>query len=276
MNAPREIDPAESALSYFSSELRRLRNGAGLSQKELAEQVFFAVSLIGMCETAIRVPSLEFVERCDQVLNGDGVLTRLWPLVNREAYPKNFRAFVDLEAAATEIHSYDPHIVDGLVQTEDYARAVLSRWHEGNDLDEKVAARIRRQDLLEGDKPPFLALMLDEVALRHPVGGPEVMRRQLARLIAISHRARVLVQVLPVNASIKADLGAHLTILSFAEGSPVALVECYGRSQLLGTAEDVTRCRVSYDRGAADALSPEASRDMIASLLEDPSPWTTT
>lgn len=274
MRPHREMDPAESVLSYFACELRRLRAASGLSQKQLADRIKFTTSAVGMAETAARMPSKIFAERCDEALGADGALKRLWPLVNRQAFPKGFGAFVDLEQAATAIRSYEPHVVDGLVQTEEYARELLSQWHQA-DVNAAVAARMERQSILEHDAPPFFSLVLDEAALRRPVGGPNVMRRQLSHLYDVSRRAKTLIQILPFDAPVHSHLGGHLTLLTFLDGPPVAYLENYEQRQLIGTAEEVTRCASRYDRASADALSPEASRDLIASMLEDPNPWAT-
>jgi ribosome-binding protein aMBF1 (putative translation factor) len=82
MSAPRDLDPAASVLAYFGAELRRLRAGAGISQEDLAQQISYSASLIGMIETARRAPARDFAERCDGVLGTGRTLARLWPLVS--------------------------------------------------------------------------------------------------------------------------------------------------------------------------------------------------
>src|ERR1700749_1324030 len=119
-----ELDPSSSVLAYFGSELRRYRAAAGLSQGQLGEIVNYTGALIGMVETAKRTPSQEFAQLCDSALETGGALSRLWPLVKRDNFPKWFRGFVELEAAATSIDWFEPQNVPGLLQTEDYARAL--------------------------------------------------------------------------------------------------------------------------------------------------------
>src|SRR5215469_8916492 len=103
MAAPLELDPSSSVLAYFGSELRRFRVAAGLSQERLGEVVNYTGALVGLVETAKRTPSRDFAELCDQALETDGALSRLWPLVNRGSFPSWFRGFVELEATATSI-----------------------------------------------------------------------------------------------------------------------------------------------------------------------------
>src|SRR5215471_20246661 len=114
---PHDIDPSESAITFFAAELRRLREQANLSLTDLSGRMFCARSLIGMVESTERLPSPLFAESADKALGTDGIFTRLWPLVNRSVYPKWFRPYVDLEASANTIRSYEPQVVDGLVQT---------------------------------------------------------------------------------------------------------------------------------------------------------------
>lgn len=118
-----------------------------------------------------------------------------------------------------------------------------------------------------------MSLVLDEAVLRHPVGDADVMRRQLSHLCEMSRRSHIVLQVLPIGAGAHRVLGGSLTIFSFADGADIASVVSYGHGDLIGSVEGVHRCRLGYDRACADALSPKASRDLIASLLEEPDPW---
>jgi transcriptional regulator with XRE-family HTH domain len=122
VSALRELEPSASVLAFFGAELRRLRAAADLSQEELGQRVTYSASLIGMIETARRAPSRDLAERCDAALDTGGALTRLWPLVSQEALPRWFQPFAELERAATSIRSWEPLVVPGLLQTEDYAR----------------------------------------------------------------------------------------------------------------------------------------------------------
>lgn len=268
MVAPRELDPSASVLDYFGSELRRLRITAGLSQERLGEIVNYTGALVGLVEIAKRSPSRDFAERCDGALGADGTLTRLWPLVSRSGLPGWFQDYAGLEARATEIRTYQAQVVHGLLQTEPYARAVL-RPARPHDLDGLTEARMKRQEILSQTNPPRLWMVLDEAALRRSVGGPEVMRSQLHRLLDYRETPRVVVQVMPYSAGAHAGLNGSFTLLSFGESPDVSYSEGYVGGQTLTEPSDVELCQVQYDLVRAAALSPDDSAELIAQVLEE-------
>ncbi|KAF4407747.1 MULTISPECIES: helix-turn-helix transcriptional regulator [Streptomyces] len=268
MVAPRELDPTSSVLAFFGSELRRHRTAAGLSQDRLGEVVNYTGSLVGQVETARRSPSRDFAERVDAALGTDGALSRLWPLVNRDSHPAWFRGYVQLEKSATGIRSFQPQVVHGLLQTEGYARALLSTL-KPDDLADRLAARLERQRILDQNKPPRLWVILDEAVLRRTVGGPDVQRGQLAHLVAMAARSRVVLQVLPFSAGAHPGVDGALTLLSFTDEQDVAYCEGYGSSQLIDSAPEVEECDFRYDLVRAAALSPDASVGMIVTVMEE-------
>lgn len=165
MARSRELDPSASVAAYFGAELRRYRVAADLTQERLGEVINYTGALIGLVETAKRTPTREFAERCDVALGTDGALIRLWPLLRRATFPAFVRQFVELEATATQVRSFECQLVPGLLQTPDYARAVLAvrGSHPTADvLDEAVSARISRQALLTGSPAPTCWFVLDE------------------------------------------------------------------------------------------------------------------
>ncbi|HEV2638159.1 MAG TPA: helix-turn-helix transcriptional regulator [Actinocrinis sp.] len=268
MVLPRELDPSSSVAAYFGSELRRYRTAADLSQGRLGEIINYTGALVGLVETAKRTPSRDFAERCDDALNTDGALGRLWPLVNRGNFPSWFRGYVELEATATSIATFEVQAVPGLLQTADYARAVLSAGRPG-DVEEKVIARLERQHVLEQAAPPLLWAILDEALLRRPVGGTATMRAQLKRLAELAGAQRIVLQVLPFGTGEHACMDGAMTILSFAEGPDVVYLEGPGNGQLINQPEQVDQCQLRYDLVRAAALSPAASVDMICAAMEE-------
>lgn len=267
MPPARELDPSSSVLAFFGSELRRFRSSAGITQERLGEIVNYTGALVGLIETARRIPSQDFAERCDAALGTDGALSRLWPLVNRGAFPSWFRGFVDLEAAATDIRSFQVQVVPGLLQTEDYARAVITAGRL-KDVEEKVTARLERQRILAGPDAPMLWVILEENVLRRPIGGPAVLRDQLARLLDVMGAPHVVVQILPDSSGAHASLDGPMALLSFAEGPDVAYVEGHATGQLITESHEVNRCNLIFDLLRADALSPGASAALIATVME--------
>lgn len=195
----------------------------------------------------------------------------LWPYVYREAFPDWSRAFMAYSERAVSIRQYSAHLVPGLLQTEDYARAVLSvgRSLQGEEhLEERVAARLGRQGRLTAADRPELWVVLDEAVLRRPVGGWAVMRAQLARLLDAASDRHITVQVLPFEQGEHDVMGGSLTILDLPDGSQVAYTEGAHYGQLVEDPDEVKRFSLFYDRLRAAALPPLMSLDMIRSAME--------
>src|SRR6266511_2167122 len=173
------MDAAQrTTVSFFASELRRARVAAGLSQDQLAQMISYSSSLVAMVETAQRTPSQDFTRRCDEALDTGGLLSRiLEELVSHEIAPEWFRPWISIEREATSLRSYEPLLVQGLLQTPDYVRAVFRAGGSLSDeeVEQRVTARLERQELLSRENPPLLIAILDEGALRRPIGGPFVI-----------------------------------------------------------------------------------------------------
>jgi transcriptional regulator with XRE-family HTH domain len=153
------------------------RTAAGLSQDQVAEKIAYSSLLVSIVEKCRRIPILDFAERCDAALGTGGNLARLQPLVAAKVFPSWFRPFAELEKSATSLRSWESSLVPGLLQVEGYARAVLRAAREADDdavIDQATAARMERQAILHGDSPPFCWFVIDEAALRRPIGAPAV------------------------------------------------------------------------------------------------------
>jgi transcriptional regulator with XRE-family HTH domain len=158
-------DSQVSVLAMFSEELRRARARAGLTQDQLAERIAYSPSLVAHVETGSRAPSADFAARTDEALETGGLLSRLQPFVRSEAYPAWFRDWVEIEQEATTLRWFEPLLIPGLLQTEEYARAVLQAAHPAStddEVDRLVSARMDRQAILTRDDPPLLWVIIDE------------------------------------------------------------------------------------------------------------------
>ncbi|KAF4410463.1 MULTISPECIES: helix-turn-helix transcriptional regulator [Streptomyces] len=256
----------------FGSRVRRLRTAAGLTQAELGAKVHVVSTRITQIERASGAkPTLELARALDSALGADDLLADLWPYVYREAFPDWSRAFMAHSARAVAIGQYAAHVVPGLLQTEDYARAVLSldRSVGGREqLEDRVTARLARQERLSAPGRPELWVVLDEAVLRRPVGGASVMRDQLARLLDASAEPHITVQVMPFDQGGHEAMGGSLTILTLPDGTQVAYTEGADHGQLTEEPASVSHYSVTYDRLRAVALPPLMSLDMIRSVME--------
>ncbi|HEV2639404.1 MAG TPA: helix-turn-helix transcriptional regulator [Actinocrinis sp.] len=273
MAQPLDLDPSSSVAAYFGAELRRFRLAASLTQERLGDVINYTGALVGLVETAKRTPTREFAERCDVALDTDGALIRLWPLLSRATFPAFVRHFVELEATATQIRSFECQLVPGLLQTPDYARAVLAARavHSTPDvLDEAVSARMSRQAILKGSPAPLCWFVLDEAVLRRRIGSSAVMRAQLAQFLEVTRLPNVFVQVVPFDAGEYPGLDGGLTLLSFADAPDIGYIESHGGSSvLIESPGPVAECNLAFDLTRATALSPRLSADMIKAAMED-------
>jgi transcriptional regulator with XRE-family HTH domain len=271
MPQPRELDPSASVPAFFGAELRRHREAAGLSQERLGEIIGYSGRLIGLVETARRTPARDFAERCDAALGTEGTLVRLWPLLNRNRFPSWFREYAELEAIATEVRTYQVQVVPGLLQTEDYARAVLSSGppHVTDKLDDYVAARMERQHILRRSSAPLFWVVLDEAVLYRVVGGPSVMRAQLGRLIQAAASSHLVLQVLPFTTGAQTSLNGAFSILCFNDGPPAVWSDGPASGQFVQDSDEVALCVAKYDLLRAVSTAPRASVEVIRSVMEE-------
>ncbi|WNM29162.1 helix-turn-helix transcriptional regulator [Streptomyces sp. Li-HN-5-11] len=258
--------------ALFGARVRRLRTAAGLTQAELGAKTHVVSTRITQIERASGAkPTLELARALDAVLGADNLLVDLWPYVYREAFPDWSRAFIAYSERAVSIRQYAAHVVPGLLQTQDYARAVLSvgvTLSGDEQLEERLTARMGRQERLLSPDRPELWVVLDEAVLRRPIGGRGVMRSQLARLLEAAEERHITIQVLPFDQGEHDAMGGSLTVLTLPDDSEVAYTEGAHYGQLVEEPTEVGRFAVTYDRLRAEALPPLMSLDMIRSVME--------
>ncbi|MGW0553040.1 helix-turn-helix domain-containing protein [Streptomyces sp. NPDC002926] len=262
------LDPSASPLDYYGYELRRHREAAGLTQKQLGEIISYTGSLVGQIETARKLPTGEFSERVDAALGTGGLLSRLLDLVLRSQLPSWFQQIAELEARATEIYAFQAQLVHGLLQTEAYARAVLGVM-DPTDLDRRAAARLARQRILEKQEPPVLWAVLGEAVLYQGIGGREVMRRQLLHPSSHLDNPRVNVQVLPFTAGAHAGLPGSFDLFRFASDPAIVYSEDYETGHPTANPVEVRARSLRYDHLQAAALSLQDSAELIRHIIEE-------
>lgn len=265
----KQLDPFASPLDYYGAELRRLRETAGLRLADLGEIVFCTASLIGQIETALKVPTRDFSARVDAALNTDGMFSRLVGLVLRSQLPTWFQPYAEMESKATYISSFHAQLVDGLLQTPEYARALLGVRNDDN-LDALVEARIDRQRILSGDNSPLVWVVLSEAVLHQKIGGAQVMREQLAHLLEVTRTHEwVRVQILPFEAGAHAGLMGSFNLLRFENDPDIFYTEDFVQGHMTANPQAVKEGSLRYDHLQAAALSVDDSAALIASVMEE-------
>jgi transcriptional regulator with XRE-family HTH domain len=262
------LDPGASPLDYYGYELRRLREAAALTQRQLGDILNYTGSLVGQIETARKVPTVEFSERADAALGSDGLLSRLVELVLRSQLPAWFRQVAELEARATEICTFQTHMIHGLLQTRAYARNVLGALNE-RDLDDRTAVRLARQRIFEKAEQPVFWMVISEAALYQEIGGRRTMREQLAHLLSFVSNPRVNVQILPFSAGAHAGLQGSFNLYRFASDPTIVYTEGYGSGHPTANPDTVKDCSLRYDHLRAAALSLTDSADLIRRVMEE-------
>jgi transcriptional regulator with XRE-family HTH domain len=265
----------ESGRAALGRTLKFLREQAGKSLGQLAEDTGYDKSYLSRLESGERLSKRAVMEDLDSYYRSGDLLVRLWREARREVVKDKYKAFMELEATARIMWMFQLR-VPGLLQTEDYARAVLSglsgaQTTAGNrdEVEEQVAVRMGRQELLHRAPAPNLRVILDEGALRRQVPDRKVWTDQLSHLIDAAELPNVAIQVLPYTAGVHDLMDSHLWLFWKRIGDPVAWVEGNGFGELVQDPDKVLRFRLSYDLVRDAALTPTESTAFIKRLLEE-------
>ncbi len=260
------IDPEESLWSWLAFDLRFYREGRGLTQAEVGKILGVTKQQVHNLESGIRKPNKMQAQTLDAAWGTGGHFARLRKFAE-EGHDRNwFRTFVLYEARARVIKAYTSSIIHGLLQTPDYARALLVAGHIG-DVETALAARMSRQEVLRGERPTEMWVLVNESALEQPVGGPSVMRGQLAHLLAVSCWPNVVLRAVPRRVGAHMGLDGSFTLIS-TKSERVAYLEAFGGGRLAQESAEVADFALRFDRIGADALSRTDSRMLIERKLE--------
>ena len=271
----------------LGSQLRRLREAKGISREDAGYTIRASESKISRMELG----RVSFKERdVTDLLSLYGVddeteRTALVNLVREanqagwwhsfgDAMPNWFQTYVGLEEAAALIRTYQVQFIPGLLQTEDYARAImlLNRPNlDVGEVDRRINVRTRRQKLVTDGDGPRLWAVVDEAALRRPVGGPAVMKAQVQRLIDAAEMPNVVVQVMPFRFGGHAAESGAFTILRFPEQDlpDVVYLEQLTSALYLDKRDDVDQYIQVMERLSVDSLTPEGSVELLSALLKE-------
>lgn len=194
---------------------------------------------------------------------------RGWWLAYRRDLPEDFHPFLNIESTMIALRKFETMLVPGLLQTGDYARALINGIHPGlaaTEVDRRVAARLARQQILTKENPPDIHVILDEAILERPVGTPQTMRTQLRRLVESSEGDNITMQVLPKTVGASPAMEGPFSIISLPEPIPdIGYTEGTGGAMYLETIDAVRRCTLRFGILTELALSPQESVDRITS-----------
>ncbi|GBP98765.1 transcriptional regulator [Streptomyces spongiicola] len=265
-----EPEAGSGVLRVFGRQLKRFRVRAGLERPEFGSLTGYSVSTIAAYEQGRRVPPSRFIDRADEVLDAGGVLQEMKEEVARAQYPAFFRDAARLEGEAVELHLYAMYAVPGLLQTEEYARAVFSIRRPLLDecrIEQGLSARLARQEIYARSPAPLMSFVLEECVLQRPIGGRSVLRGQLEQVLLVGHKRNVEIQVMPVTREDHGALGGPFTLIDTPEGRRIAYAEVQGDSRLYSGQAKVRELEARYGILRAQALTPSESLAYVEKLL---------
>ncbi|MFB7507087.1 helix-turn-helix domain-containing protein [Streptomyces broussonetiae] len=270
----------------LGSQLRRLREARGITREAAGYSIRASESKISRMELGRVSFKTRDVEDLLTLygITGEAERESLLSLAREanvagwwhsytDVLPSWFPTYVGLEGAASLIRAYEVQFVHGLLQTEEYARAVVRRGMKGaspDDIERRVALRLERQKHLFADGAPEFHIVLDEAALRRPYGDRAAMRGQLQHLIGVSERPNVRLQVMPFSFGGHSGESGAFTILSFpdADLSDVVYLEQLTSALYLDKREDVAQYEQALKELQKDSPGPDESRDLLRGLLQ--------
>ncbi|MER5293652.1 helix-turn-helix transcriptional regulator [Streptomyces pharetrae] len=261
-----------SGRAMLGQTLRVLREKAGKSLGQLADETGYEKSYLSRLESGERLSKVTVMEDLDGYYGTGDLLLSHWKAARLDAFKDQYKEFMAREATARIMWKFSLGI-PGLLQTEDFARGVLSGAQTTADgdeaIEEQVAARLGRQYLLRHKPEPEVRIVMDEFAFRRPTARGKTWQDQLRHLEATALWPNVALQVLPFSAGAHHHMNGSLTLLWQRDGSAVAYAEGNSSGRLIEDPDEVLRERASYDRLRDLALSPSDSLAFIRGVLEE-------
>jgi transcriptional regulator with XRE-family HTH domain len=272
--------PPTVRLRRLASELKRARKAVGLSQDDVTAQTRISPATLYRIEKPEGRPQMRTLmtlldlyevsdsQRARITALHEGADTQGWLRPYHDALRDEYNTYIQFEAEAKTVRNWEALYVPGLLQTEDYARAVI-KGHlpdaSPDDLEQRVRARLERQAVLSKEQPLQLAAVMDEAALRRQVGGPAVMADQLRRLQKLADLPHVSVQVIPYTSGAHQGMPGGFAQLSFAdpEDGEIVYIDSMANDSFLESDADIARYAATFDNLRAQALSPDDSRALI-------------
>lgn len=283
-------EPPQTWPNFFVSELVHQRTARGWGQRRLGLEANVSASTIANIESGLRFPTIPVARAIDKAFGTHGMFERLAIMVLRNAAKGWVRELLATERISLNMKVFESQVIPGLLQTEEYARAMLTDART-DDVELAVALRMARKEVFsDKDKHPYCRWIIDEQVLRRPIGGPEVMRPQLEHLLRMAEHPRRNVQILGAEVASHPGLSGAFTIFEVpeedderVEGSDKLVFETdprHARTRKLlwidgfiegrttPDAENVAQAERAYDLLTSVALSPQASVQRIREILK--------
>ncbi|MFE3582484.1 helix-turn-helix domain-containing protein [Streptomyces vinaceus] len=263
-------DESGAVVAAVGRQLKMWREAAGLDRSAFAERMGYGADLTRKIESGIRIPRPEYLDKADGVLGAGGKIAAMKADVEKARYPKKVRDLAKLESEAVELGAYASIVVHGLLQTDEYVRALYGLRrpaYPDEEIERLVTARMARQKVLGHPSAPLLTVVLEEAVLRRPVGGKMVLRGQLERLLEVGSLRHVEIQVMPTAVEEHAGLAGSLQLMRLKGGTTVGHNEGQLVSRLITDPKEVQILDMRYGMIRAQALTPRESLTFIEKVL---------
>lgn len=260
------LNPATS----LGRDIKQVREARHMTLKGLGQATGYSEGYVSKVENGHVLPSEKFVRGCDRAFATGDVFTNQRERLLEGAYPRWFATYLEMERRARRISDYSPMYVMGMLQTEEYARAVLRAdpRESVDSLEGRVASRLRRREVMKRDVPPHLWVIVHESALRTVVGDAAVMARQLEHLVHEAGAPNITLQLFPFDAG-PPPTGAAFTLLTFAKGPTVAYAAGVQGGRPYDNAEIVSAATDTYSQLQAEALGVARSTARIMDICKE-------
>ncbi|MFJ6647462.1 helix-turn-helix domain-containing protein [Streptomyces sp. NPDC091290] len=269
-----EVDPDDdwglAVVATVGRQLKLRREAVGMRAGKFGEAVGYGEDMIYKLESGKRIPRPEFLDKADEVLGAGGLLSAMKEDVEKVRYPKKVRDLAGMEAKAVELLTYGNHNLHGLLQTEEYAWALLRTRRPvppEEELAQAVAARMARKAIYERSPAPELSFVLEETTLRRPVGGKMVWRRQLEHLLGVAQLRNVEIQVMPMDRWDHPGTGGRIQVLKFVDGTAVGRMDDEFNGRPVHDPKQLRILELRYGIIRAEALTARESLTFIEQLV---------
>ncbi|MER7844199.1 helix-turn-helix transcriptional regulator [Kitasatospora sp. NPDC096077] len=263
-----EIDPQGDPAVTFGTFLRTSREQLSWTQQHLAAEVGCTSAYISALENNRKKPSQPFVTKLDRVFGSGHRFLKEWGKGGQRALFEGFDEYLRYEAKAVSLRLFEINIVPSLLQTPEYSRTfqeapVLRGFATQQQADDRTEKVLRRQRILDRESAPHLQAVIDEAALRRPIGGRDVMVAQLRHLEVLALRPRCLIQVCPITAGQHRPFGFPITLLTTGTGVTLGYSETQRRGYLERDPQTLAEWGSEYDHLQAEALRRAATIDFL-------------
>lgn len=259
-----------AVLAALGRQLRAWREEAGKRVADFGTAIGYGEDLVRKVEAGKRIPRPEYLARADEVLGAGGKIVAMKADMEQVRYPKKVRDLVKLESLAVELSAYGNHNIHGLLQTDDYARALFEMWQPPQtteQVERGMVARMARRSIFDRSPSPALCFVQEEVTLRRRIGGTMVLRGQLERLLEVAELRHVTIQVMPTVLEEHAGMGGLIQVLKFADGSAVGRSEGAFNGRPVFDPRQVRVLEQCHAMIRSQALTPRESVAFIEQVL---------